>query len=730
MLSAIRNLVRFTSSKKGAKITVGAWLAVVLIVSLVLPSSSDYEDNSSEGSVREDTPSELAHDLVQEEYPSDDGLTGLIVFHSDDGINDDDRAEIEAFSEWLETDEAPEEVASALPFHKFPVEVQDEMFSDNETTLLFNITLEDGLESGDMRDVLDELRDQMDTYALDSLDVDITGPAGIAADTISIFKNADFVLMIATVILIFIILIVIYRSPLLAITPLLIAGIVYGVVDRVIGVVGKYEWFVIEGQAVSIMLVLLFAVLTDYSLFVFSRYREQLRLRDSKYDAMGEAIHHVSEPIFFSGGTVFLAMLTLFVTVFKPYNHFAPVFSIAVVFILLAGLTLIPAMFALMGRRAFWPFIPEKDGVDVKKSTKGFWRRVGSLVEKRPGIIATIVIVVFGIGAANILSMNFSFNMLKSFPEDMSSRQGFETLEEEYPPGQLAPMDIVLHSDEEIDLDEDTRSNMEQLITQIEQSKGIESVSPHLSDEMIDGDEDLPDDFISDSGQSIRMQVVIDGNPYEIDALETVDNLREQEEDMLTNYHFSADHYSLHIAGQTAEQLDVQKMNKRDMILLFSLVVVLLTLVLGFQTKSVLMPVLMMGTILLSYGAALGIGWFIFHTFLGFDSFSYRMPVYTFVFMVALGIDYNIMLVSRVKELAQTMPWKKAVGEGIALTGGVISSAGLILAATFSVLITQPLQDLYLFGSIMALGIMLDTFIIRGFLLPSLLLITHREKKE
>src|SRR5699024_10048551 len=209
---------------------------------------------------------------------------------------------------------------------------------------------------------------------------------------------------------------------------------------------------------------------------------------------------------FFSGGTVFLAMLTLFVTVFKPYNHFAPVFSIAVVFILLAGLTLIPAMFALMGRRAFWPFIPEKDGVDVKKSTKGFWRRVGNLVEKRPGIIATIVIVVFGIGAANILSMNFSFNMLKSFPEDMSSRQGFETLEEEYPPGQLAPMDIVLHSDEEIDLDEDTRSNMEQLITQIEQSKGIESVSPHLSDEMIYGDEDLPDDFIYDSGQYIRIQ--------------------------------------------------------------------------------------------------------------------------------------------------------------------------------------------------------------------------------
>src|SRR5699024_8407331 len=274
MLSSIRKLVRFTSSKKGATLTVALWLIALLVVSIILPYSKDYEDNSSEGSVHEDTPSEIAHEFIQEEYPSDDGLTGLIVFHKEDGINNDDRSEIEAFSEWLASDDKPEEIASALPFHMFPDDVQDDMFSENHTALLFNVTLVDGLESGDMRDVLNELNDKIDSYALDSVDVDITGPAGIAADTISIFKNADIVLMISTVVLIFILLIIIYRSPLLAITPLLIAGIVYGVVDRVIGLVGKYEWFVIEGQAVSIMLVLLFAVITDYSLFIFSRYRE------------------------------------------------------------------------------------------------------------------------------------------------------------------------------------------------------------------------------------------------------------------------------------------------------------------------------------------------------------------------------------------------------------------------------------------------------------------------
>src|SRR5699024_10551112 len=155
------------------------------------------------------------------------------------------------------------------------------------------------------------------------------------------------------------------RSPLLAFIPLIIAGIVYGVVDRVLGLFGIFDLFTIESQAVSIMLVLLFAVVTDYSLFIFSRYREELHNYESKYGAMNKAIYHVSEPIFFSGGTIILAMLTLFVTVFTPYHSFAPVFSVAIVFILMAGLTLIPALFALLGRKAFWPSIPKLG--DTKK---------------------------------------------------------------------------------------------------------------------------------------------------------------------------------------------------------------------------------------------------------------------------------------------------------------------------------------------------------------------------
>src|SRR5699024_3066866 len=316
--------------------------------------------------------------------------------------------------------------------------------------------------SDQANDALNEIRDKVESAGFDEgIEFEITGPAGISADTTALFQNADFILMLATIGLIFLILIVIYRSPLLAITPLLIAAIVYGVVDRVLGLAGKNGWFPVDGSAVSIMLVLLFAVLTDYSLFVFSRYREELSKRENKYESMDEAIYHVSEPIFFSGGTVFLAMLTLFATVFVPYNNFAPVFSVAVVFILLAGLTLIPSIFALMGRRAFWPFIPKVANKTAEK--RGFWHKVGQLVVKRPGALASVLLIVLLVGVVNVTTINFNFNLMNSFPEDISSRKGFDILADHYDPGQLAPVTVILQSDKEIELNESFVKNMNEL---------------------------------------------------------------------------------------------------------------------------------------------------------------------------------------------------------------------------------------------------------------------------
>lgn len=728
MLNPFRSLARFSSSSKGAKIVLAAWLIAVVAFSLLAPSAKEYEVSSSEGSVKGNTASEIAAEALKNEFPTDDGMPALLVFYQEGKITEQERGKITELSEWFASDDKPNYVASALPFHFFPENVQDQMFSEDGTTLIFNLAMEEGISSDQANSTLNEIRDKVKALGLKDLQFEITGPAGISADTIALFKNADFVLMLATVGLIFLILIVIYRSPLLAITPLVIAGIVYGVVDRLLGLAGKNDWFPIDGSAVSIMLVLLFAVLTDYSLFVFSRYREELRKRESKYESMDEAIYHVSEPIFFSGGTVFLAMLALFTTVFKPYNHFAPVFSLAVVVILIAGLTLIPSIFALMGRKAFWPFIPKVE--DHHKNKKGFWFKVSQFVVKKPALIAAVLLVVLLAGAFNLTTMKFSFNLMKSFPEDISSRQGFEILADHYPAGQLAPVTVLLQSDEKIDLNEDFLQNVNKLNEKIASQKGISSVSPKLTEGMISGEKEFPRNFWAEEERAVKLQVILDDNPYDTSALNTVEYLRDHAKSFLKESGLSTSEFQLHYAGQTAEQVDVQQMNKRDMIILFSLVTVLLTVVLGFQTQSILMPILMMSTLLVSYCATLGFGWLIFKHLMGYEAISYRLPVYTFVFMVALGIDYNIMLVSRIRENAVKLPWYKAVGEGVAITGGVISSAGIILAATFAVLMTQPLQELFLFGFTMAMGILLDTFLIRGMLLPSLLLLTHKKEEN
>ncbi|HLR64897.1 MAG TPA: MMPL family transporter [Pseudogracilibacillus sp.] len=718
MLKPIRAITKFSSSKGGAKVVLATWLVAVLLLSLFLPSSKDYDSNSGEGSMQENMPSEKAEQLMKEAYPDDEGLPALLVFHEDGQISEQTREKITELSEWLESDDKPDHIVSTLPFHQFPEDVQDQMFSEDMSTLLFNVTLEADLETSEANAIMEDIKEKVASFDMTDVQFEITGPAGIAADTTALFKNADFVLMIATVLLIFVLLIAIYRSPILAITPLIIAGIVYGVVDRLIGVFGKAELFSIDTQAISIMLVLLFAVLTDYSLFIFSRYREQLKKVESKYESMTEAMYHVSEPIFFSGSTIFLAMLTLFVTVFKPYNHFAPVFSVAVVVILIAGLTLIPSVFSLMGRRAFWPFIPKVNEGTKEKRT--LWEKISRFVSRRPAVIATSLIIVFLSGAVYFTTVNFSYNLLKSFPEDVSSRVGFELLEDHYPEGQLAPVTVLLENEGPIEWDDATKEELEHVRQQLESEKGVEEVTPQLDTAM----DEAPRNFMSDDKAVVKFDLVLENNPYETEAIEELRNLRDKSETIISQTEFD----SIHFAGQTAEQVDVQAMNKRDMIVLFSLVTVLMTLVLGMQTRSIILPVLMMGTILLSYAASMGFSWFIFQQFLSLDAISYRLPVYTFVFMVALGIDYNIMLVSRIREEAKSYPFAKAVERGVALTGGVISSAGMILAATFAVLITQPLQELYLFGFVMAFGILLDTFIVRGMLMPSILLLINRKK--
>lgn len=724
-----KTFTQFVSSRKGAWTVLIGWMVIILVLSLATPGSKPYAINSGEGSVHNDTPSAVAQQIMDEQFPSKDGLTALLVFHDPDKISEADRNAITEMSRWLASAEKPQYVSASLPFHQLPKNVQDQMLSKDQTTMLLNVSLQKDLESDQTYDTLQQIRDHVKSLQSSGLQMEITGPAGIASDTTTLFKNADVVLMLATVVLILVILIVIYRSPLLAIMPLLISGMVYLVVDRILGLGGKLGWFVVEKQSLSIMMILLFAVLTDYCLFIIARFREELRRTESKHEAMHEALTHVAEPILFSGGTVLMAMLILFTAIFKPYNHFAPVFSIAMVIILLGGVTLIPALFTLVGRKAFWPFVPQAGTERVKTRKEGVWSRIGAFVTRKPAVTAGVLLVLLLASSANLFGMKYSFNIMKSFPADISSRQGFDMLEERFPPGQLAPVSVVLKSEHKLDVNADLIKQVAALSDRLMADGRISAISPMLTPQQANGGQ-LPDKLLSESGQAIKLQLTLEDNPYDPAALDTIAQLRKDSGSLLHESGLAPEQFSLHFAGQTAEQLDVRIMNQRDTTVLFTLITLSIAAMLAFQARSAKMAATMILTMLLSYAGTMGLGWLIFHEFLGYDSVSYRLPVYTFVFLIALGVDYNIMLVSRIREEAKKYNWMEAVKRGVSLTGGVISSAGIILAATFCVLITQPLQELFLFGILMAMGILIDTFLVRGILLPAILTLIGGSKRN
>src|SRR5699024_7944526 len=249
-------------------------------------------------------------------------------------------------------------------------------------------------------------------------------------------------------------LIIIYRSPLLAIIPLIVAGMVYAVADRVSGLGGEKRWFIVDSQATSIMMILLFAILTDYSLFILSRYRSELKRTESKNEAMAKAFTPIFKPILFSGATLMITMLILFFTEFQPYHNFAAVFAIAIIFILLGGITLIPAIFTLPGRKAFWPAVPKVEEQAANTTLKhGFWAKAGKFVTRKPGVTAGVLILLLVAVSINGMMTKISFNQLESFPEDIESRQGFDMLAENFPPGKLAPLDVVVLSKDKIEVD-------------------------------------------------------------------------------------------------------------------------------------------------------------------------------------------------------------------------------------------------------------------------------------
>jgi len=687
----------FVTTRKGMWLTIGLWVALTVLLTVFAPGASEHKV-SSVASLPEDAKSVIAQKNMDEHFKDAESLPGILVLQSKDGEID-----IKALGVSLDKVSAAniQGVKEVIPFSSLPPQALAGFFSEDKETAVIPLSFVNSLETADLEVALDEIKKIVSDETGSA--VYMTGPAGIAVDTTNLFERADIVLLLSTVGIILILLIVIYRSPLLALIPLLAAGIIYQVVNQLLGIMGA-SGLELASQSLSIMSILLFAATIDYSLFVFSRYREELKHYESKFDAMKWAMRETGIPVFFAGGTVLAAMLVLFFATFGDYKNFAPIFGTTMFVIMFASVTFIPALFTLFGRKSFWPRIPKFGEKEVKSNS--LWSKIGSFVVRKPIVSALSILVILVVSALNMFNMKYEFDTMKSFPSDMPSRVGYEIIEEKFKKGDLAPTTVLFESKNEI-----TEETQASLLEQLSKQDLVSSVRPT---------------GVSEDSLAVQYQLTFEESPYSIESMNALEQMMEDADKIVKESDAEGE---LYFAGETAVQVDDRSVNDRDLLVIVLLETILIFILLIVLTKSIKMPIYMMGTILLSFLAALGLGMFLSNLFFDIDTMSNRVPLYSFVFLVALGIDYNIILISRFMEEREKHSVKEAVEIAVSHTGGVISSAGILLAATFAVLMTQPIQLLFVFGFIVAVGIILDTFLIRGILLPSLIVLFEKDKK-
>ncbi len=695
LLQSVTNAV---TTKKGIWVTFGVWMIVAVLLMFIAPHSNDFKVSSLD-TLPAHTDAAIAQKKAEDYFSGSDGIPALLVFDiQEDLINLPD---IFAFLAAIEQQKLPE-IKEMIPLSELPPPALDTFISDDELAMFVPLIFEADLDTKEIETALDTIYAEAESYTNFSLY--ITGPAGIAVDTSALFSRADLVLLFSTVGIILVLLILTYRSPLLALIPLLAAGIVYVISDALLGFLGVFG-IPLASQSVSIMMILLFAVVIDYSLFIFSRFREELKTEANKYAAMKETMKHLGTPLFYSGTTVFGAMLILLFAQFGDYRNFAPIFGLAVFVVMIAAITLIPTLFTLFGRSAFWPKIPRVGDTHMKKGS--LWSKIAKCVTGKPIISLCAMVLFLIVSASHIFQIEYEFDTMKSFPDDMPSRVGYEMLEEKFEKGILAPTTVIYEGNGIIE-----ESDEQRIKEELEKQHLVNSVQ--VSDR-------------TDDDTVVSYTLTFSSGPYDTETLDAFEEMRDQAEKIVTSGEIGG---TLHFSGETATSVDNRMVNNRDLIVIVILETVLIFSMLIFLTRSLKLPLFMMGTILASYLAALGLGMFLTDVFFDIDSVSNRVPVYSFIFLVALGIDYNIFLVSRYSEEKKKYPIKQAMEVALSHTGGVISSAGIVLAATFAVLMTQPVEVLFTFGFIVAIGILLDTFLVRGILLPSLLVLFDRKKED
>ena len=659
-------------------VIIGLWLvAIFACFAANLPGKfSDAERNDSSSYLPGDAESTRALEATKRLTRGEQAAV-VIVYRREGGLTTADRAKIARDVARLNTLRYPQLQRGPGGRAFRPAATAP----DGSAVLVTGNITSDG-ESETIADPVEDIREIVGRGS-GGLEVAVTGPAGYSADAIKVFEQINGSLVGAAFLLVFVLLIFIYRSPILLWFPL-IAVAFAEIATRGLGWLLTEGGVTVNGQSSSILSVLVLGAGTDYALLLVARYREELRVHESRNDAMTRALRSAGPAIFASGMTVIAALLTLSVAELNSTASLGPIGALGIAVAMLAMLTLLPAALVIAPRGVFWPRVPHV-GDTGDDATHGRWRRRAERLSGHPRRVWIGTAAVLLIMALGSLAYDDSLTTGNGFRDDVESVEGQELVDASFPGGANAPTDVVVPDP----------SRAPDVAAALKDTDGVADVRVALR---------RPD--------GVLLNAILEGDPYDKDTFALVPEIRRAA-------HEAGGEGTL-VGGASAVEYDVRQANKHDLKLIVPLTLLVVFIVLILLLRALVAPVILMATVVLSFAASLGVGFVVFDVIFGFPGSSPDLALFAFVFLVALGIDYNIFLMARVREESQRHGAREGMLRGLAVTGGVITSAGVVLAGTFLVLAVLPLVFLTEIGFVVAFGVLLDTLVVRSILVPAL----------
>jgi RND superfamily putative drug exporter len=689
----LRRLASIVAGRRTKWVILAVWIVAAGAMSPLGSKLSDVTTDDTESFLPSNAESTEVVRTLDHEFPAKETALALVVYQNKDGLTPANFAKIASDAKAIEAEPNTIPLTKSqppvLPATEGPT---SKLVSSNGqvayAVYTFPTDFDHEADWGKaMRDITDSNTGDMNVF--------VTGDVGFNTDAEEVFSDIDTKLLLATVILVLVLLGAIYRSVLVALSPLIVVFLAYQFATGLIYLFAK-SGATVSSNSTGILVVLMFGVGTDYCLLLVSRYREELRRIEDKHDAMQRGVRRAGPAILASGLTVTLAMLVLVFAESGNTKSLGPVAAISVFSAMLAGLTLLPAVLTIFGRRGFWPRhgIVEYDPEHAEVIHSGLWRRFGDRVLHRPGPALAVTGVVFLLGTLGLLAYKVDYSSTTFFKKSVESVEGFEVLSADFPAGTLSPTTVLVEQQGGPVTPQDVQLAASKLKT----VDGVAGV--------------LPTQQVSTNGQIQVVDVILKGDPNDVSSLDLVPELR----DAVANLKPGV---TALVGGGTAINYDYNKATERDLKLIAPLALLVMAIILGILLQAIVAPLVLLASVVLSFACTLGISILFIRFVVGDAGFDASIPTFAFIFLVALGIDYTIFLMARVREESRKHGTREGMLRAIAATGPVITSAGIILAGTFSVLMTLPVTFTFDLGFMVALGILLDTFIVRTIMVPA-----------